>query len=99
MWYYDAAVDLARWPDDLVWLGLPVFLLVVMLLPQTGRAFAAKAESTNASEPDGEPAQAPPAWPWVSLSALGFLIVLSSTVAVEAVDWAYRMANPPGEFP
>jgi len=95
LWRYNPAVDPARWPDNLVWLGLPVFLWVVMLLPRTGRAFTATAESTNPS--DREPA--PPGWPWVSLPTLLFLIVLSSTVAVEAVDWAYRMATEPGELP
>ncbi len=40
-----------------------------------------------------------PGWPWVSLPALLFLIVLSSTVAVDAVDWACRMATEPGELP
>jgi hypothetical protein len=95
---YSPGVDPARWPDDLLWLGLPVFLLVVMLLPRTGRAFAAKAKPrTNLSEP--EPAPAPQGWPWLSLLALLFLVVLSSTVAVEAVDWVCRMAIESGEVP
>jgi hypothetical protein len=98
LWRYNSAVDPARWPDDLVWLGLPVFLLVVMLLPRTGRAFAAKAESTT-NPSDQEPAPAPPDWLWVSLPALLFLIVLSSTVVVEMVDWVHRIATDPGEIP
>jgi hypothetical protein len=70
---------------------------VVMLLPRTGRVFAVTAESTNPS--DRESAPPPPGWPWVSLPALLFLIVLSSTVAVEAVDWVHRMAAELGELP
>jgi hypothetical protein len=95
LWQYHAAVDLARWPDNLVSLGLPVFLWVVMLLPRTRRAFAPATESTNPS--DREPSL--PGWPWLSLPALLILIVLSSTVAVDAVDWAFRMATEPGELP
>jgi hypothetical protein len=102
LWRNKAAVDPARWPDNLVWLGLPVFLWVVMLLPRTGRAFGAKADTGSTTNPsDQELASGPgsPGWPWVSLSALLFLIVLSSTVAVEAVDWVHRLVTEPGELP
>jgi hypothetical protein len=95
-WQFSPAVDPARWPDDVVWLGLPVFLWVVMLLPRTGCAFAKPTESTN---PPGQPEPAPRGWPWISLPALLFLIVLSSTVAVEAIDWVRRLAIQPGELP
>jgi hypothetical protein len=98
LWRYNATVDPARWPDNLVWLGLPVFLWVVMLLPRVRRAFAAKVKRTT-NPSDQEPAPAPPAWPWVSLSALLFLIVLSSTVAVELLDWVHRIATETGEVP
>ncbi len=95
LWHYHAAVDLARWPDNLISLGLPVFLWVVMLLPRIRGAFASAVESTKPS--DREPSL--PGWPWLSLPALLLLIVLSSTVAVDAVDWAFRMAIEPGELP
>jgi hypothetical protein len=97
LWRINPAVDPARWPDNLVWLALPVYLLVVMLLPQIGRAFAAKAESTN--KPLDQELALTGWWPWVSLPTLLLLIVLSSTVAVDAVDWAFRMAIEPGELP
>jgi hypothetical protein len=97
-WQFNPSIDPARWPDDLVWLGLPVFLWVVMRLPRIGRAFAAKPESTGDLS-DGEPAPAPRGWPWISLPVLLFLIVLSSTVAVEAVDWVHRLATEPGQLP
>jgi hypothetical protein len=98
LWRYSPAIDPSRWPDDLVWLGLPLFLWVVMLSPRSGRAFAAKAESTT-NPPDQELAPARPGWPWLSLPVLLFLIVLSSTVAVEVVDWVHRLATEPGELP
>ena len=100
-WQFNPSIDPGRWPDNLVWLGLPVFLWVVMLLPRTGRAFAAKAEtSTNPSDQQElAPVPASPGWPWISLPALLFLIVLSSTVAVEAVDWVHRIATEAEELP
>ena len=92
LWSFNPSIDPARWPDNLVWLGLPVFLLVVMLLSRTRRAFG-----SGQQRPAPEPST--PERPWVSLPALLFLIVLGSTVAVEAVDWAYRTATEPAVLP
>jgi hypothetical protein len=95
LWRFNPDIDPARWPDNLVWLGLPVFLWVAILLPRTGRAFA----STASPHPSDRQPPPPPGWPWVSLPTLLFLIVLSSTVAVDAIDWFHRMATESGEIP
>lgn len=97
-WQFSPGIDPARWPDDLIWLGLPVFLWVTMLLPRTRRAFAAKPATAKPPE-FPELAPEPKGWPWLSLLALLFLVVLSSTVAVEAVDWFHRFATEPGDLP
>jgi hypothetical protein len=101
VWRYQASVDPARWPDDLIWLGLPLFLLVVMFVPRVRRAFGNAAPVEIKPDTSSEPAEsaAKSVWPVVSLMALLFLIVLSSTVVVEAVDWACRNAMESAELP
>ncbi|MFI5459145.1 MAG: hypothetical protein ACHRXM_27265 [Isosphaerales bacterium] len=102
-WRYHAVFDPARWPDDLVGNGLPLFLLGVMLLPRIKRVFAAKASPPR--DVDGElsgggPASAltpsvstpaPAAWTIVSLLCLLLLLIVISTLVVDLADWARRL--------
>jgi len=106
-WRYHAEIDPARWPDDLAGSGLPLFLLVVMLLPRIKRVFAAKASSPP--EPGGEssdgelapnlaPTRAAPTparWTIVSLLSLLLLIIVISTLVVAVADWASRLFFEP----
>jgi len=104
---YHAAIDPARWPDDLVGSGLPLFLLVVMLLPRIKRVFAAKASSpreldSESSDRELAPALAPtfstarpPRWTIVSLLCLLLLIIVISTLVVDVADWADRLVFEP----
>jgi len=106
-WRYHAAFDPARWPDDLIGNGLPLFLLGVMLLPRIKRVFAAEVSSPREvdSEPSGrEPAPAltktlstpaPAGWTIVSLLCLLLLIIVISTLVVDVVDWARRLVFEP----
>jgi hypothetical protein len=103
MWRYNAAVDAADWPDHLVSKGMPLYLLVVMLLPRTRCVFAAQSpaqeKSTEPRDPERGPASAPtPAGPpVVSLLTLMFLIIVTSTLVVDVADWVIRLATEPGE--
>jgi len=106
-WRYHAEVDPARWPDDLAGSGLPLFLLVVMLLPRIQRVFTAKASSPQEveSEPSGRErapaltptrsADTPARWTIVSLLSLLLLIIVISTLVVDAADWASRLFVEP----
>jgi len=102
-WRYHAAFDPARWPDDLVGQGLPLFLLGVMLLPRIKGVFAAKPSPPREVDSElsgGEPASAltptgstsrPRAWTIVSMLCLLLLIIVISTLVVDAADWARRL--------
>ncbi len=105
MWKFGAVVDPARWPDHAVSLVLPCFLWIAMFLPRVRRVFTARvkvepdglADGAETGSPNSSPA--PECWPWVSLLTLLFLMIVCSTVVVEAADWIHRIATEPGEIP
>jgi hypothetical protein len=85
-WKYQASVRLDQWPDYLVADGLPWIRLVVMLLPQTRLVFEAGRERLtdvrrDASGLEGRSFSA------IWLLALLLLIVVLSTLAVDAAGW------------
>jgi hypothetical protein len=100
---YHVAIDPARWPDYLVGSGLPVFLLVVMLLPRIKRVFIAgapappdeaKVPSDREQAPDRAPISTnspPTSWCITSLLCLLLLIIVSSTLVLDVADWASRL--------
>jgi hypothetical protein len=100
-WYYQVAFEPATWPELAVSRTMPLFLLVVMLLPRIKRVFVngTRAEPVNnePSDPEGATplAEAPIGWPVVSLPTLLFLIVVCSNLVVDAADWGYRLAFEP----
>jgi hypothetical protein len=97
MFRYGVALDLATWPVQLVSKVMPVFLLLVMLLPLTKRVFAENARSektlTQKSQHEGSLPlpEAPAGWPVLPLLTLFFLIVVCSNLVVDMADWVYRL--------
>ncbi len=107
-WILDFSVpfDPAWWPYHAADKVLPFFLLVVMFLPRTRRAFVA------ITKPDKKPAErdeqlgrveslspaerpSPTRWSVVSVLTLWFLIVVMSEVLVESAEWIDRLVWPP----
>jgi hypothetical protein len=101
MWHYRAAVDLADWPDYLVGKAMPLVLVAVMFSPQIKRVFAAPGGQPSARAQEPESAPAPSGWPVVSLLTLLLLVVVGSTLLVDAADWLSRLVSAPdlGESP
>jgi hypothetical protein len=103
MWRHSVRVDPASWPDQVVSKGLTMYLLVVVFVPRvrhvfvTKRLLAATRNDTGASA-SAAPASRP-AWPAVSLPTFLVLIIVLSTVVVDATDWAIRLATEPGSIP
>ena len=101
MWEYRAVADPARWPEHAVSLVLPFFLWGAMFLPRVRRVFTSGVEAESDRPMDAaemgnpSPSPAPEGWPWASLLALVFLIIVCSTVIVEAMDWIHRLASEP----
>jgi len=96
MFRYGVDVDPATWPVQVASKVMPFFLLLVMILPSTKRLFAKSAQSKLAGQPgNGEDSlpitRAPASWPVVSLVTVLFLIVVCSNLAVDMVDWGYRL--------
>jgi hypothetical protein len=96
MFRYGVALDLATWPVQLVSKVMPVFLLLVMLLPLTKRVFAENARSENLTQKSQHEGslplpEAPAGWPVLPLSTLFFLIVVCSNLVVDTADWVYRL--------
>lgn len=84
---FGASLDWTEWPRLAAGRALPAFVLVALLLPATGRAFAARGD---------EPAPGPEPGPVdraVALASRLFLVVLGSAVATDALDWAVRAAG------
>jgi hypothetical protein len=98
LYYYRVGIDPMKWPEQVVSKILPLFLLVVMLLPRAKRVFANRARVAPAtaepSDRDGAVAlaEASVGWRIISLAALLFLIVVCSNLVVDAADWGYRLA-------
>jgi hypothetical protein len=93
---YHVAIDPVRWPDYVVSNGLPLFLLGVMLLPQTKRVFRAHAAAATdaAAEPAPAPALSPAqpaAWGIISLVSLLLLVIVTSTLVADVADWISRV--------
>jgi hypothetical protein len=85
-WRYQATVRLDQWPDYLVSDGLPWFRLVVMLLPQTRTVFTAGRERLLEVRRNA-PGLGRRGLSLVWLLALLFLIVVLSTLLVDAAGW------------
>ena len=95
-WKYRATVRLDQWPDYLVADVLPWFLLVVMLLPGTGSLFKLRRDVLYAGkEASPGPRQRRLSFLW--LLAVLLLIIVSSTLLVDAADWLVRLLNEPLE--
>jgi hypothetical protein len=98
LYYYRVGIDPMKWPEQVVSKILPLFLLVVMLLPRAKQVFANRARLAPAtaepSDRDGAAALAEGSVGWriISLAALLFLIVVCSNLVVDAADWGYRLA-------
>jgi hypothetical protein len=89
-WKYRSAVRIDQWPDYFVADILPWFLLVLMLLPGTWSLFRRRQDSrrvgASAEEPCGKQAQ------WlVWLLALLCLVIVGSTLLVDAAGWLIRV--------
>jgi hypothetical protein len=82
---FGAVVDLDEWPRYAVARALPPFLLFVLLLPSTARAF----RSRDATPPAPAPG---PFGAAVALISRLFLVVVASVVVTDAVDAAARAA-------
>jgi hypothetical protein len=76
-WKYSASVRLDQWPDYLVSDGLPWFVLAVMLRPKTRAVFA------TPNPPDAGSRSSP-----LSAVAILLLVIVISTVLVDAAGWA-----------
>ena len=98
LYYYRVGIDPMKWPEQVVSKILPLFPLVVMLLPRAKQVFANRARVAPAtaepSDRDGAAAlaEASVGWRVISLAALLFLIVVCSNLVVDAADWGYRLA-------
>ena len=86
-WKFHAAVRLDQWPDYLVSDGLPWFLLAVMLLPRTRAVFAAPADSPAARSRFSP----------LTMVALLLLVVVISTILVDAAGWLASTLGEMGE--
>jgi hypothetical protein len=95
MWHYGAAVELADWPDYLVGKGMPLVLLAVVFSPQIKRVFAAPADQPGARVRESGSAPGSTSWPVVSLLTLWLLVVVGSTLVVDAADWLSRLVLGP----
>ncbi len=107
-WLVEYHVKFERiwWPSYAAGRVLPFCLLVVMFLPRTRRAFATKAKPDATAAPREEAiagldsltpqkGRSAPRWSLVSALTLLFLIVVVSTLALDAADWIDRLVWPP----
>jgi hypothetical protein len=95
-WKYRATVRLDQWPDYLVADVLPWFLLVVMLLPGTGSLFKLRRDVLQPGKVASPgPGQRRLSFLW--LLAVLLLIIVISTLLVDAADWLVRLLNGPSE--
>jgi hypothetical protein len=83
---YGAALDLTEWPRLVVSRALPFFVLTVLLLPSTARVFWTRGASTSETSPPR------PGGIAVALVSRVFVVLLSSVVFTDALDWALRAA-------
>ena len=75
---------------------LPWFLLVVMLLPGTGSLFKLRRDVLSAGN-EASPGPRQRRLSWLRLLAVLLLIIVSSTLLVDAADWLVRLLNEPLE--
>ena len=98
LYYYRVSIDLVRWPEQMTSKVLPIFLLMVMLLPRIKRVFAKPStveppvEAASNQQSGAGVAGAPVGWKVISISSLLFLTIVCSNVVVDAADWGYRLA-------
>lgn len=98
LYYYRVPIDPVRWPEQMASKVMPIFLLVVMLLPRIRRVFAKPSrveppnEAASRQEAGTGVAEAPIGWRVISIASLLFLIVVCSNLVVDATDWGYRLA-------
>jgi hypothetical protein len=84
-WRYRAVVRPDQWPDYLVSAAVPWLLLVILLLPSVRAVF----REPPALEVDSHSTSAPRPT-LVSIALLLLLLVVASTLAVDALDWTMR---------
>lgn len=82
---YGAAIDPASWPDLAISYVLPFFLIFVMVLPGTKRAFSASGRAARAEAQSKDRGVA--RMSGVAATALGFLTTLSAVLLVNALYW------------
>jgi hypothetical protein len=100
MWRYGASVSAADWPDHVAGKALPLILLVVMYLPRIRRVFVKQSVGRqerydDASRADlalvtGERSRRRGS-PLLACLVLLLLIVVCSTLVVDAADWIHRL--------
>jgi hypothetical protein len=99
---YSGPFDPIWWPYHAAGKVLPFFLLVVMFLPRTRRAFIKKArpdaaliETVPIESPI--PVERPSAvrWSLFSVLTLWFLMIVLSNAVVESAEWIDRLVWPP----
>jgi hypothetical protein len=96
MWQNSVRIDPATWPDQVVSKVLALYLLAIMFVPRVRRVFMAKRVPHGEREDAGQdPTNSSSGWAWpvVSLPTLLCLIIVLSTVLVDAADWAVRLAT------
>ncbi len=95
-WKYRAAVRVDQWPDYVVAVVLPWFLLLVMILPGTRSLFGPRRDRMLAGEEaETEARYRRPSLLW--LFAFLFLIIVTSTLLVDGTDWVVRVLTEPLE--
>jgi Ca2+/Na+ antiporter len=105
LWHYGVSFDPAAWPEQMISKVMPFFLFVVMLLPQTKRAFAKQGQAEpRFPQPSSQGGSFPlpeasADRPVVALLTLVFLIVVCSNLVVDAADWGYRLAAETASIP
>lgn len=92
-------IDPLHWPEQIVaWKILPLFLFGVMLLSPIKRVFAKQPSRAHSDEESGglnqeaKVARPRAVWSIISSATLLFLVVVCSNLAVDAIDWVYRLA-------
>ena len=95
-WKFHVAVRPDQWPDYLVADVLPWYLLVVMLLPGTRSLFEQAGEVLSSAR-KALPGTGLRRLSWLWLLAVLLLIIVCSTLLVDATDWLVRLLSEPVE--
>lgn len=90
VWRHGGFVAWRDWPDFAVSRVLPLFLLVVMLLPRTAAVVSAEHRALVARTP--QVGRRPPARrSVVGALSLGFLVIVGTVVVLNVLDWIFRV--------